>query len=89
MSDHSEVLNFESLRLNLFDNSEEILTDNSFDLDLNFFSSNMGNLDTPYISHKKHKNLKVSGSANTLSILHLNITSIKKISKISKFFYLV
>ena len=37
MNDYSEVLNFESLKFNPFDCSEEILTDKSFDPDLNFF----------------------------------------------------
>ena len=37
MSGYSEVLNFESLKFNPFDSSEEILTDKSFDPDLNFF----------------------------------------------------
>ena len=69
MSDHSEVLNFESLKFNPFDSSEEILTDKSFDPDSNFFHSN--------ISHEEHKNLNVNGSADTLSILYLNIRSIK------------
>ena len=36
MSDYSEALNFESLKFNPFDSSEEILTDKSFDPDLNF-----------------------------------------------------
>ena len=62
MSDHSIVLNFESLKFNLFYSSEEIITDKSFDPDLNFFNSNIGNLDTPYISHEEHKNLNVNGS---------------------------
>ena len=71
-------MNFESLKFNPFVNSEEILTDDSFDPDLNFFDINIGNLDTPYISHEEHKNLNVSSSADTLSILLLNIRSIKK-----------
>ena len=70
MSDHSEVWNFESLKFNPFDSSEEILTDKSFDRDLNFFNSNTGNLDTPYISHEEHKNINVNGWADTRSILH-------------------
>ena len=49
MGDCSEVLNFKSLKFNPFDSSEEILTDKSFDPDFNFFNSNVGNLDTPYI----------------------------------------
>ena len=81
MSDHSIVLNFESLKFNLFDSSEE----KSSDPDLNFFNSNIRNLDTPYISHEEHKNLNVNGSEDTLFILHLNIRSIKKFN----FFYLI
>ena len=49
MSDYSEILNFESLKFNPFDSSEEILTDTSLDPGLNFFYSNIGNLNTPYI----------------------------------------
>ena len=71
MSDYSEVLNFESLKFNLFDSSEEILTDKSFDPELNFFNSNIGNLDIPYISHGEHKNVNENDSADMLSILHL------------------
>ena len=89
MSDHSIVLNFESLKFNLFYSSEEIITDKSFDPDLNFFNSNIGNLDTPYISHEEHKNLNVNGSEDTLFILHLNIRTIKKfiffLSNLTKF----
>ena len=85
MSDYSEVLNFESLKFNPFDSSEEILTDKSFDPDLNFFNSNIGNLDTAYISHEEHKNLNENGSEDTLSILHFNIRSIKKNFEIFKF----
>ena len=77
MSDYSEVLNFESLKFNPFDSSEEILTDKSFDPDLNFLNSNVGNLETPYISHKEHENLNEHSSADTPSILHLNIRSIR------------
>ena len=47
MSGHSKVLNFESLKFNPFDNSEQILTDESLGLDSNFFNSNIGNFDTP------------------------------------------
>ena len=86
MSDHSEVLNFESLKFNPFDTSEEILTDKSFDPDLNFSNSNIGNLDSSYISHEAHKNLSVIGSADTLSILHLNVRSIKKNFENFRFF---
>ena len=88
MSDYSEVLNFESLKFNPFDSSEEILTDKSFDPDLNFFNSNIGNLDTPYISHEQRKNLNENSSAETLSILHLNIRSMKKNFENFKLFFI-
>ena len=78
MSDHSEDLNFESLKFNPLDSSEEILTGKSLDPDLNFFNSNIGYLDTPYITNEEHNNLNVNGLANTIFILHLNSRSIKK-----------
>ena len=53
MIGHSEVLNFESLKFNPFDSSEEILTDKSFDPDLNFFNSDIGNL------HTHMKNIRI------------------------------
>ena len=71
-------MNFESLKFNPFDSTAEILNDDSFDPDVNFFNNNIENLDTPYISHEKIKDLNVNTSANTLSVLHLNIRSMKK-----------
>ena len=69
-------MNFESLKFNPFDCTAEILNDDSFDPDVNFFNNNIENLDTPYISHEKIKDLNVNTSA--LSVLHLNIRSMKK-----------
>ena len=63
---------------NSFDSTAEILNDDSFDPDVNFFNNNIENLDTPYISHEKIKDLNVNTAANTLSVLHLNIRSMKK-----------
>ena len=71
-------MNFESLKFNPFDSTAEILNDDSFDPDINFFNNNIENLDTPYISHEKIKDLNINTSANTLSVLHLNIRSMKK-----------
>ena len=68
----------QSLKFNPFDSYEEILTDESFDPDFNFFNSNIVNLDTPYISREEHKNLNVNSSVDRLSILHLNIRRIKE-----------
>ena len=69
-------MNFESLKFNPFDCIAEILNDDSFDPDVNFFNNNIENLDTPYISPEKIKDLNVDTSA--LSVLHLNIRSLKK-----------
>ena len=65
-------MNFESLKFNPFDSTAEILNDDSFNPDVN----NIENLDTPYISHEKIKDLNANTSA--LSALHLNIRSMKK-----------
>ena len=43
-------------------------------------------MDTPYISHEEYKNLNENDSADMLSILHLNIRSIKKNFKNFKLF---
>ena len=59
MSDYSEVLNFESLKFNPFDCSEEILTDNSFDPDLNFFLVAILVIWTLLISHMKNMRIYI------------------------------
>ena len=41
--------NFENLKYDIADNSDDILLDNSCDPDVNFFSLKTQNLDTPYI----------------------------------------
>ena len=69
-------MNFESLKFNPFDSAVEILNDDSFDPDVNFFNNNIENLNTPYISHEKIKDLNINTSA--LSVLHLNIRSMEK-----------
>ena len=67
--------NFENLRYNLVDNSDDILLDNSCDPDVNFFSLKTQNLDTPFILTEEFVG---SSSHDSFSILHLNIRSIKK-----------
>ena len=79
-------MNFESLKFNPFDSTAEILNDDSFDPDVNFFNNNIEKLDTPYISHEKIEDLNINTSANTLSVLHLNIRSMKKNFKSLKLF---
>ena len=70
------ALNFEALKYNPSEGSGDILLDNSCDPDLHFFNTNIQNLDTPLILPEEFQNfLDISES---LSILHLNIRSIKK-----------
>ena len=46
---NSEILNFESLKYSISDNTHEILLDNSCDPDKNFFDTDIQYIDTPYI----------------------------------------
>ena len=43
-----ECSNFENLKYEIADNSDDILVDNSCDPDVNFFSLKTQSLDTPY-----------------------------------------
>ena len=45
----SEPPNFENLKYDIVDSSDDILLNNSCDPDVNFFSLKTQNLDTPYI----------------------------------------
>ena len=47
-TNNSEILNFESLKYIIPDNTLEILLDNSCDPDKNFFGTDIENIDTPY-----------------------------------------
>ena len=77
-SSDPERPNFENLKYNLVDNSDDILLDNSCDPDVNFFSLKTQNLDTPYILPEEFQKFVGSSSHDSFSILHLNIRSIKK-----------
>ena len=48
-TNNSEILNFESLRYSISDNTHEILLDNSCDPHKNLFDTDIQNIDTPYI----------------------------------------
>ena len=70
--------NFENLKYDIADYSDDILLDNSCDPDVNFFSLKTQNLDTPYILPEEFQKFVGSSSHDSFSILHLNIRSIKK-----------
>ena len=77
-SSDPERPNFENLKYEIADNSDDILLDNSCDPDVNFFSLKTQNLDTPYILPEEFQKFIDSSSHDLFSILHLNIRSIKK-----------
>ena len=83
------ALNFETLKYDPSESSGDILLDNSCDPDLHFFNTNIQNLDTPYILPEEFQNFLDDDISESLSILHLNIRSIKKTSKLLKTFYLL
>ena len=83
------ALNFETLKYDPSESSGDILLDNSCDPDLHFFNTNIQNLDTPYILPKEFQNFLDDDISESLSILHLNIRSIKKTLKLLKTFYLL
>ena len=74
-----ETQSFRSLKDNIAKNSNNNLLDDSCDRDVNFFNVNIENLHTPCLFLGKFKNfLENSSASNYFSILHLNMTSIKK-----------
>ena len=77
--------NFETLKYDILNKSNDILLDNLYDLDLNLFSKNIRNLD-PYISADDFCNFLGKQMPGFLSILYLNIQTIKYISKNFKSF---
>ena len=72
------ALNFETLKYDPSESSGDILLDNSCDPDLHFSNTNIQNLDTPYILPEEFQNFLDDDISESLSILHLNIRSIKK-----------
>ena len=77
-SSDRERPNFENLKYEIVDNSDDILLDNSCDPDVNFFSLKTQNLDTPCILSEEFQKLSGISSHDSFSILHLIIRSIKK-----------
>ena len=75
--------NFETLQYNISNESNDILLDNAYDPDLNFFSKNVKNLDMVYVLLEDfHDSLKKQVTSY-FSILHLESL------KVSKLFYLL
>ena len=70
--------NFETLKYNLVNESDDILLDSSCDPYLNVFNKYVKNFDTKYLSPDDFKDFIEKPVTNLFSILHLNIRSIKK-----------
>ena len=81
-------LNFETLKYDPSESSGDILLDNSCDLDLHLFSTNMQNLNTPYILPEGFQNFLDDDVSESFSILHLKIRSINFFLKLLNTFYL-
>ena len=73
------ALNFKTLKNDRSESSGDILLDNSCDPDLHVFNTTIQNLDTPYILPEEFQNFLDDDISESLSILHLNIRSIKEI----------
>ena len=70
--------NFETLKYNLVNESDDILLDSACDPDLNFFNKYVKIFDTKYLSPGDFKDFIEKTITNLFSVLHLNIRSIKK-----------
>ena len=82
----SELPDYEILKYEIVDTSEEILLNNACDPDLNFFNLKTQNFDT-YILLKEFKKFHDTSCDDSFSILHLNIRSIKKNFENFKLFF--
>ena len=80
----TEIKNFESLKYEISDN-DNILLNDFCGPDVNFFNENFQNFDTPYLKVGDFDKF-LENSFQQLSILHLNIRSIKKNFDNFKFF---
>ena len=65
--------NFETLKDNISNKSNDILLDKSYDPDLNFFSKNVKNLGTVYVLPEDFHDSLEKPVKSYFSILHLNI----------------
>ena len=77
-SSDPECPNFENLKYEIRDHSDDIFLDDSCDPDVNFFNLKNQNLDSPCILLEEFQKFIDSSSHNSFSIPHLNIRNIKK-----------
>ena len=73
----TDSCNFETVKYSISNESNDILLDNAYDADLNFFSKNVKNLDTVYVLPEDFYGSLEKPVIDCFSILHLNIQSIK------------
>ena len=73
-----QAQNFENLKFDPLENSGNILFDNSSDPDLHFYSTNIQNLNTPYILPKELQEFLGDDEDENVSVLLLNIRKINK-----------
>ena len=83
----SELPDYEILKYEIVDASEEILLNNACDPNLNFFNLKTQNFDTPYILPEEFKKLHDTSCDDSFSILDLNIRSMKKFLETLKCFF--
>ena len=86
-SSDPERPNFENLKYEIVDNSDDILLDNSWDPDVKLLSLKTQNLNTLYILPKEFQKFIGSSSDDSSLILYLNIRSIKKYFDNFKLFF--
>ena len=75
------------MKYNKSNESNDILLDNAYDTDLNFFSKNVKNLDMVYVLPEDFHDFLAKPGTGYFSILHLNIRSIKKFFKSFKTYF--
>ena len=83
----SELPDYQILKYEIVDTSEEILLNNACDPDLNLFNLKTQNFDTPYILPEEFKKIHDTSCDDSFSILHLNVRSIKKNFENFKLFF--
>ena len=65
--------NFKTLKYNILNESNDILLDNAYDPDLNFFNKNVKNLDTVHVLPEDFQDSLEKTVTSYFSILRLNI----------------
>ena len=68
--------NFETLKYNISSELNDVVLDDAYDPDLNFFSKNVKNLDTVYVLPEDFHDPLEKTVTGYFSILHLNIRKI-------------